>query len=92
MGCGQTVHSLARASIQLTPYTKCQACGKDVKKHGGWSELGAVFIFMLLMIYAAIVSGGFLLWTGMIIFAFYMTWWSWYSVPWEIVKPQRDLK
>ncbi len=89
MGCGETVLSFRRTFLKLTPTgAECQACGKKVRKRGGWGELFAVLIFAGLIVYAASVSSdGIWIWGGAAVFAFYMQWWSWRSVPWDVAEP-----
>jgi DNA-directed RNA polymerase subunit RPC12/RpoP len=91
MGCGETVHSLIKASIKLSPVTKCQSCGKKVKKRGGWTEIIAILIFAGLIVYATSVSSnGVWILCGAVVFALYMTWWSWSTVPWDVYEPEPD--
>lgn len=91
MGCGETVLSLMKSSFKLIPIAECQACGKKVRKRGGWAELFAVLIFVGLIVYAASVSSdGAWVWPGAAVFALYMGWWSWRSVPWDIDEPEPD--
>ena len=93
-GCGQTVLSLGSDCIKLIPTAECQACGRRVKKRGGWAELGAVLIFVvLIVISASVAEEGYtgLIWAGAAVFALYMEWWSWRTVPWDVDEPEADV-
>ncbi len=91
MGCGKTVLSLWSSLVQLTPTTECQSCGKKVRKRGGRGELFAALMFFALIIYADRVSAdGAWIWGGAAVFALYMEWWSWRSIPWDVDQPEPD--
>ncbi len=91
MGCGKTVLSLWSSSVRVTPTTECQSCGKKVRKRGGWGELFAVLMFLALIIYADCVSAdGIWIWVGAAVFGFYMEWWCWRSIPWDVDQPEAD--
>ncbi len=90
-GCGETVLSLLHSSFKLTFTAQCQACGRKVRKRGGWAELFAALIFTGLVVYASSVSSeGAWIWSGAAVFLFYMEWWSWRSVPWDVDEPEPD--
>ena len=91
MGCGKTVLSLWSFLVQLTPTTECQSCGKKVRKRGGRGELFAGLMFFALIIYAVSVSAdGAWIWGGAAVFALYMEWWCWRSIPWDVDQPEPD--
>ena len=91
MGCGKTALSLWRSIPKLNPIAECQSCGKTVRKRGGWGEKFAVLIFVALILYADSVSAdGIWIWVGAVVFAFYMEWWCWRSVPWDVDEPEPD--
>ena len=85
MGCGKTVLSLWSSLVQLSHTTECQSCGKKVRKRGGRGELFAALMFFALIIYAVRVSSdGAWIWGGAVVFALYMEWYCWRSIPWDI--------
>ena len=94
MGCGETVLSLSRSFFQWSPTTECQACGKKVRKRGGCGELFPVFFVIGLIFCADSGSvdlklwGGILVFAGILVFLFYMDYWLWRSVPWDIDEPK----
>jgi hypothetical protein len=86
MGCHQTALSLGKAIRLIKPVTVCQACGTTVRKRGGWGELAAVLLFLLVISYPWATGEGFTgAWivVGAVLFASYMEWWSWRSVVWD---------
>lgn len=87
MNCGETVHSLLRASFKLSQTSICKSCGKKVKKRGGYAELFGVLIFLIVILNAMNVSQDRLvIGIGAIIFALFMTWWSWRFIPWDVIN------
>ena len=91
MGCGETAITYMQTSFKLIPTTKCRACGRKVSKRGGPSELFAVLIFAVLILYAgSIAAVRVWFWVGAAIFALYMTCWSWHSVPWDVDQTDPD--
>ena len=87
--CGETVLSLSRAFFQFSLTTECQSCRRKVRKRGGWGEIFAIFFFAGLILYAASGSADRnWIWGGALVFAFYMQWWSWRSVPWDVDEPE----
>ena len=62
---------------------------RRVRKRGGRAELGAVLIFVVVITISSIVAeDGYanLIWAGAAVFALYMEWWSWRTVPWDVVE------
>jgi hypothetical protein len=61
-----------------------------VRKRGVKGELFGVVIFLSLMTYCVRsvegISQEALIYGGTIVFAFYMGWWSWRTVPWDPVE------
>ncbi len=89
MGCGKTVLSLW--SLKLTPTTECQSCGKTVRKRGGWGGFFAGLLFGGLIVYADSVSAdGMWFWGGAVVFALYLEWYCWRSIPWDVDQPEPD--
>lgn len=90
-GCGQTVLSRKSSFFKVIPTALCQGCGKRVKKRGGREEFGAILLFVALIVMAvSVAEDGYtgLIWAGAAVFAMYMEWWSWRTVPWDVDEPE----
>ena len=85
-GCGKTALSLWVDMLKILPKTHCDSCGRSLRKRGGKEELIAVLLFVLVIGYAYGTAEGttaMVILAGAVVFASYMEWWSWRSVPWD---------